>query len=118
MDEDFDVHGFGDPTQEKGCVNCCDCNYNIGDVLAQEREDNPMYVIENVRGLRAGDILHISVGILNMGDGQPPWIPGPEELGSAVAHWQKVVPEGVQVIATHFGEVPEVIQVAATDGTE
>lgn len=84
-----------------------------------EEHDEGIYinVIEpTVVTLQPGDILHVRVGIIDMGDGQAPWIPSPDELDFFETQWAKVVPEGVKVVATHFGvdvtivpvEIPEV----------
>jgi hypothetical protein len=49
-------------------------------------------------------IVHVQMGIMDMGDGQPPWIPGPEEIEEARERWQKALGEDYLVVATHFGE--------------
>lgn len=73
--------------------------------------EQPDVRIETVRrlDLKAGEILHITLGVEDLGDGQGPWIPGLEELARTYDEWSRAVPPGVAVIVTHFGERPEVI---------
>lgn len=49
-------------------------------------------------------IVHIKVGIANMGDGQPPFIPEPQVLEETRRRWQEALGDDFLVIATHFGE--------------
>lgn len=65
---------------------------------------------EVISGLRSGDILHVTVGIQDMGDGRGPWIPMDEELHAVREAWLSLVPGGVRVIVTHIGEQVEVIR--------
>jgi hypothetical protein len=51
--------------------------------------------------LHAGDILHVALGG-DLGDDLPPWIPSPEQIREEAAAWEAVVPEGVQVVVTHY----------------
>ena len=60
--------------------------------------------------LQTGDLLHVAVGIEDLGDGQGPWIPNSDHIAAAKADWEAVVPEGVKVIVTHLGQVPEIIR--------
>lgn len=48
-------------------------------------------------------IAHVKLGIADMGEGQPPWIPGPEELEKARDEWQKALGDTYLVVATHYG---------------
>ena len=61
--------------------------------------------VAEVRAFRvkSGDTLHVRVGIEDMGDGQPPWIPGPDELDQIKEELEQYVPEGVKAYVTHFG---------------
>jgi hypothetical protein len=61
--------------------------------------------------LREGDILHIKMGIMDMGGGLPPWIPGSDEMAGTRGLWQSIVPEGVKVVVSHFGVDTQVIPV-------
>lgn len=56
-----------------------------------------------MNGLKAGDILHVKLGTADMGDGLPPWLPTLQECEEAKKEWEAVVPAGVKVIVTHFG---------------
>lgn len=62
-----------------------------------------------ISGLQAGDILHVSLG-MDMGEGSPPWTPGPAEIADAHARWLTIVPGGVKVVVTHMGEKVEIIK--------
>lgn len=53
--------------------------------------------------VQPGDVVHLRIGIMDMGDGLPPFIPGEDELKHAKEEFQQVLPEGVKIIATHFG---------------
>lgn len=70
------------------------------------------YIEEEKLTLKPGDILHIKVGIMYMGDNQPPWLPGPHELVEAEEKFKAVVPEGVKVVATHMGMNTDIIKAA------
>lgn len=59
--------------------------------------------------LEPGDILFLRMG-LDMGDGQPPWLPGTGELENAEEAFRKVVPQGVKVVAFHAGIDAEIIK--------
>jgi hypothetical protein len=61
--------------------------------------------------LKPGDVLHVRVGITDMGDGMPPFIPGPEELDFHRKEVEAVVPAGVNVLVTHQGVDISVIHV-------
>lgn len=54
---------------------------------------------------KPGDIVHITVGLSaeEMGDGMPPWIPGPEEVELERVAWANVMPPGVYLHVTHIG---------------
>lgn len=60
--------------------------------------------------LKPGDILHVRVGINDMGDGMPPFIPGPEELDWHRRELEPIVPEGVQILVTHQGVELSVVE--------
>lgn len=53
--------------------------------------------------LQPGDVLHVKVGIENMGDGMPPWIPSPDELEYTQKTFEPLLPEGVKLVVTHMG---------------
>lgn len=61
--------------------------------------------------LEPGDILHVKVGVNDLGDGQGPWIPGPEEIQEARDLFADIVPKGVVVVATHYGVGLEQVKV-------
>lgn len=63
--------------------------------------------------LEEGDILHVKVGLDAdaMGDCGVPWIPTEDDLAYAQDMWESVVPEGVEVVVTHFGMEATVIPV-------
>ncbi len=56
-----------------------------------------------VLDLKPGDVLVAKLGIADMGEGFPPWLPGPQELESMAEDLQLIVPEGVLVLAHHMG---------------
>lgn len=69
-----------------------------------------------------GDIVIAKLGIMDMGDGLPPWIPTPHELASLRDDLERVLPDGVRLLVHHFGinfeivrdvELAEVVQVTA-----
>lgn len=70
-----------------------------------------------------GDILHVRVG-MDLGEGLPPWIPGPVELEYVRDDFAQVVPEGVKVLITHCGveisqhEPPSEVHIARIDEEE
>jgi hypothetical protein len=67
--------------------------------------------------LRPGSILHIHLGIRDMGDGMPPFIPSSDDIYATKHDWEKLVPADVKVHVSHFGEVvADIIEVDA-DGT-
>jgi hypothetical protein len=49
-------------------------------------------------------IVHVKVGVQDMGDGQPPFIPERPVLDETAARWQAALGPDYLVIATHFGE--------------
>lgn len=61
--------------------------------------------------LEPGDILHVRVGVEDLGDGMGPWIPSKKELKYIAKYWQAYVPEGVKVAVTNFSENPQIIKV-------
>lgn len=67
--------------------------------------------------LQDGDMLHVKVGLSadELG-GQPPWIPGPEELDAVRDDLAAAVPPGVRVIVTHFGIDLTVVREEDIDG--
>jgi hypothetical protein len=69
---------------------------------------DPVAKVVNVEiakvSLAPGDVLHIQLGIQDMGDGLPPWLPTPEEIEFSRRYWQAFVPAGVKVLVTHCGE--------------
>jgi len=70
--------------------------------LTEKIAANAVAAVE-VLDLKADDVLVVKIGIEDMGDGLPPWIPGPAEL-EAVAHDVSLtVPEGVRVLVHHMG---------------
>lgn len=60
--------------------------------------------------LRKGDVLHVTLGIADLGDDQGPWIPDSDQLVEAHEIWQEAVPDGVNVVVSHIGEDVEVIR--------
>jgi hypothetical protein len=75
---------------------------------ALERVQQPI-VIEIPKPLGEDDILHVRLGISDMGDGLPPWLPTAEEMENVRKQFEAIVPEGAKVIVTHFGVETEVI---------
>lgn len=67
--------------------------------------------VETVRKLelKEGDVLFVTLGVANLGDGQGPWIPSAEEIVETRQAWAEIVPPGVAVGVSHFGENVEVI---------
>jgi hypothetical protein len=68
-----------------------------------------------VLDLKPGDILHVQLGIADMGDGAP-WIPSQEEIHRAAEDWRLIVPAGVRVIVTHIGVTTEAICASEFEG--
>lgn len=84
-------------------------------MMAEKIEVRPEVIQVTLRklDLKAGDILHVSVGIQDLGDGQGPWIPGPDDIEEAQVFWKEIVGPDVKVATTHFGIVPEVVRAEA-----
>ena len=59
--------------------------------------------------LKPRDVLQIVLGG-DVGDGGMPWIPAPEDIDQARVEWEKVIPEGVNLIVTHFLVEPTIIR--------
>lgn len=57
-----------------------------------------------------GDIVVAKLGIMDMGDGMPPWIPGVEELVMAREDLELVLPKDVKVLVHHMGLEFEVLR--------
>ena len=75
--------------------------------------DNDRDLITSVSKLPfdMGDIVHVRMGIQDMGDGLPPWIPGERELHWVQALFEHALPPNVGVVVTHFGvEIAEVLK--------
>ena len=68
--------------------------------------------VEAVKVLRPepGDIISVKLGISHMGDGLPPWLPGPEELEHVYKDVSYIAPEGVKVIVSHLGVNYEIVR--------
>jgi len=64
--------------------------------------ENIVYEIRRAT-VKPGDVLHVRMGIIDMGDGMPPWIPDPEQLDKVKQELEAVLPEGVRAYVTHFG---------------
>lgn len=61
--------------------------------------------------VKPGDTLHVRVGIPDMGDGQPPWVPSQNDLDPIRDELEGLVPEGVNLWVTHFGiEIDAVVK--------
>lgn len=61
--------------------------------------------------VKPGDTLHVRVGINDMGDGLPPWIPEPDQLEQIKNELEAYLPEDVHAYVTHYGvEIDAVIQ--------
>ena len=67
---------------------------------------DPIASVEKL-DLAPGDLLHVRVGIENMGDYLPPWIPSDEELAHVAREFQRVLSPDVRVLVTHAGIVAE-----------
>jgi hypothetical protein len=76
-----------------------------------DEELEALLTVIEIPRLGEGDILQIRVGVKEL---DPPWIPDTNELDYVRLKWEKVVPEGVKVIATHFGE--EAVVIKTEDG--
>jgi|SRR5208283_5919458 len=57
-----------------------------------------------------GDILVVKLGIMDMGDSLPPWIPTLAELESVRDDLERVIPEGVKLLVHHFGIDFEIVR--------
>ena len=68
-------------------------------VRAAARESVQAVVLD----LKPGDILVVKLGIQNMGDGLPPWLPGPAELEYLRDELEYLIPEGVKTVVHHHG---------------
>jgi hypothetical protein len=53
--------------------------------------------------VQPGDVLHVRVGIEDMGDGIGPWIPTPDEVDHVKEEVEAHLPDGVTAYVTHFG---------------
>lgn len=55
--------------------------------------------------VKPGDVIHVQLGLSSsdMGDGQPPWIPGQEELEYVAQELREILPLGVRTWVTHLG---------------
>jgi len=80
---------------------------NVGDT--QAIADRAVAAVE-VLDLKAGDVLVVKLGIADMGDGLPPWLPGPKELEWVADDVSATVPDGVRVLVHHFGVHFEIIR--------
>jgi hypothetical protein len=56
-----------------------------------------------------GDIIVAKLGIVDMGEGMPPWIPNVDELVMAREDLELVLPEGVEALVYHMGLEFEVL---------
>jgi hypothetical protein len=54
--------------------------------------------------LLPGDLIHVQLGILDLGDGMPPWIPSQGDMEHTRERWEAALPKDVRVIVTHIGE--------------
>ncbi len=68
-----------------------------------------------VLDLKDGDVLVVKLGIEYMGDGFPPWIPGPQELEHVACDVSASVPEGVRVLVHHHGINFQIVRGLDTD---
>ena len=69
-----------------------------------------------VMHLEPGDTLMVKVGIKDMGDGLPPWLPDHHELELVRDDLERVMPEGVECMVSHFGVECEVVRVGSESG--
>lgn len=81
----------------------------------------PKVLIETVSKLelKDGDILHIKVGG-DLGDDQPPWIPGPDDLDYAGDLWKQATKNAgidVQVVVSHHLMNAEVVRDARQEAS-
>ena len=60
--------------------------------------------------LEPGDILVAKLGIVDMGDGMPPWIPTLSELESVRDGLALLMPDNVKVFIHHMGLEFEVVR--------
>jgi hypothetical protein len=60
--------------------------------------------------VKSGGILHVKVGLTNLGDGQGPWMPSPDDLESVRTEIEQAIPEGTTVIVTHCGVSMELVK--------
>lgn len=63
----------------------------------------------SVLKLEPGDILHVKMGVADLGDGQV-WIPSSEEMEEAGKMWEEILPEGVKAVITHCDVSLEVVR--------
>jgi hypothetical protein len=78
------------------------------DVIEKAKEQLAAQV--KVLKLEPGDILVAKLGLADMGEGLPPWIPTLTELEYARDDLSLVVPEGVKVLIHHMGLEFEVLR--------
>jgi len=57
-----------------------------------------------------GDIVVAKLGLADMGDGMPPWIPTVDELIATRDELELVMPEGVKTLVYHMGLEFEVLR--------
>jgi hypothetical protein len=62
-------------------------------------------------------VVHITLGIADMGDGSP-WIPSWHELRDAHMMWTEALPDDVTVVVTHFGHQISAIMAPDDGDTE
>lgn len=56
------------------------------------------------RAPKGQKILHVKMGIMDMGDGLPPWIPTQQECDDVKKDWEAVTDSDTEVIVTHFSQ--------------
>lgn len=75
-------------------------------------------VTPRVVTLRKGDILHVKIGIADMGDGRGPWVPSNDELDGLRKQLQDQFPDN-RIYVTHFGmEFSTVLRVENDETSE
>jgi hypothetical protein len=67
-----------------------------------------------ILSLRQSDILHIKVGLKDVGDGQP-WIPDTETLHQVRDAFKSILPNN-HVVVTHSGIEASVIRIEEING--
>lgn len=82
--------------------------------LTEKIAANAVAAVE-VLDLKDGDVLVVKLGIEDMGDGLPPWIPGPQELECVARDLSLVVPEDVRVLVHHMGINFQIVRGLDTD---